>query len=118
MKGVPEISEASSANFFRRRWAYVCTADHTVGKELSRNLIRGFTTKSAGKSARPTQTTCPTQLHFEHDLAIVLAFFEQLVGFDGAVEGKHMADLRREFSLVDPCGELLPRWFHDLALLR
>src|SRR5208283_3446636 len=59
----------------------------------------------------------PLHSYFQHNLAVILAVLEQLVGFGGAGQGKDLADLRGEFAFRDPGGKLLPGRLHDLALL-
>jgi hypothetical protein len=54
----------------------------------------------------------------QHNLPIVLAFFEQPISLHRALEWKHVPDLRNQLALFDPLGKLLPRGFHDLAFLR
>jgi hypothetical protein len=53
-------------------------------------------TKSNGKGGGPVL------LNVQHHLPIIPAILEELVGFDGAVQRKNLANLRSQFALGDP----------------
>src|ERR1700722_6856670 len=56
--------------------------------------------------------------NLQHNLPIVLPGLEQLEPFYRPIKRENVSDLRSQLPLSNPRRKLLPRRFHDLALLR